>query len=416
MTASDSTSPRRLLEESAWLRELAGRLVRDPARVDDAVQETLVAAALRPPGRGFPARAWLGAVLRNALRQEHRGSERRREREARAGAPADEESTLAVVARLDVQRQVLEAVRSLAEPYRTTIALRFLDGLPPRAVARRMGVPVKTVHTRVERGLARLRCRLDAVHDGRRGAWAAALLPLATRRAPLAPLGSAGLGVLLMSSTWKWTGAALALAVVGWLAQRGLAPPPAAPPEAPGEGSVAAGVPLDLEARGEPGGGRAPSAARGGRAAVPAVEPEPEPAPAAPAPETLAGRVVDLEGEPVAGLRVEFVPTSRPEAAGEVVPPVESDGRGRFAMALPGERGRLIAAGRGYASVTSPGLAGVAPPEDPVVVVGPERSYAGQVVDGEGRPLAGVELRVLLSDEYAARLRPGQPVDVEILP
>ena len=44
-------------------------------------------------------------------------------------------------------------------------------------MAARLGVPVKTVHTRLERGLAKLRARLDQRFNGDRGAWLRAFAP-----------------------------------------------------------------------------------------------------------------------------------------------------------------------------------------------------------------------------------------------
>lgn len=52
------------------------------------------------------------------------------------------------------------SVDALREPYRSVIVMRHYEGLPPREIAARLGVPVKTVKTRLERGHAELRDRL----------------------------------------------------------------------------------------------------------------------------------------------------------------------------------------------------------------------------------------------------------------
>ena len=63
-------------------------------------------------------------------------------------APADE-----IVARLETQRRVVDAVMALDEPYRTVVVYRYFDDLPPKEIAARLGVPVGTVKTRLKRAL-----------------------------------------------------------------------------------------------------------------------------------------------------------------------------------------------------------------------------------------------------------------------
>jgi RNA polymerase sigma factor (sigma-70 family) len=55
---------------------------------------------------------------------------------------------------------VIDAVLSLSEPIRSTIVLRYLEDLPPREVARRLGVPIETVRSRSRRGLEDMRATL----------------------------------------------------------------------------------------------------------------------------------------------------------------------------------------------------------------------------------------------------------------
>ena len=91
------------------------------------------------------------------------------------------------VQRAEVHRRLVEAVFALAEPYRTTILLRYFEDLPPREVARRMEAPVETVRTRVSRGLEILRRRLEGA-GGREWLGGLALL------AGLGPEGTAASG------------------------------------------------------------------------------------------------------------------------------------------------------------------------------------------------------------------------------
>ncbi|MCI0346416.1 MAG: RNA polymerase sigma factor, partial [Chloroflexi bacterium] len=53
-----------------------------------------------------------------------------------------------ILEREEARRRVVEALLALDEPLRTTLILRFLEELPPRAVAARMDIPVETVRSR----------------------------------------------------------------------------------------------------------------------------------------------------------------------------------------------------------------------------------------------------------------------------
>jgi hypothetical protein len=115
----------------------------------------------------------------------------------------------------------MEAVLSLHEPYRTTISLRFLDSLAPRVVARRMNVPVKTVHTRVERGLGILRVKLDGSFDSRQ-AWLGLLTPISLEAFGGSILGTTIIGAFLMTSVMKLSGAVTCLALLAFLVGQSL--------------------------------------------------------------------------------------------------------------------------------------------------------------------------------------------------
>lgn len=179
-----STSPERELEgllgDEDLVRRIARGLLFDEHAVDDVVQQTWMAAMRRPPAGVVGRRAWLATVARNVARNYGRGESRRRAREeGSAEAPPPElPAADAIFAREETRRRIVEAVRTLEEPYRTTILLRYFEGLPPRKIARRLGIKRDTVATRLKRGLHRLRQRLDGDYGARR-AWALALVPLA---------------------------------------------------------------------------------------------------------------------------------------------------------------------------------------------------------------------------------------------
>jgi RNA polymerase sigma factor (sigma-70 family) len=178
---NDATpSVERLLTESVWLTGLARSLLgRDEDSAEDVAQEARLAALQSAPKDPDHARAWLARVVRNfALRAQLRRTRRER-RERMAAVSEARPSTLDLVERVNAQQRVAEAVVSLAEPYRSTVLLRYFDALPPRAIAAQQRVPIETVRTRLKRALAQLRARLDG-DFGSRDAWAGLLLPWAS--------------------------------------------------------------------------------------------------------------------------------------------------------------------------------------------------------------------------------------------
>ena len=208
-----------LLRHAAWLRALARTLVGE-ADADDVVQETWVAAVARRPSAVHSLRAWLGAVARNVVRQSARAAARRRERETVAARRDDAPSTDEVVARAARMRELVERVLALDEPYRSTILLRFFEGVKPQEIARRVGASEEAVRQRLKRGLDRLREQLDAEHGGERERWIAGLAPLtAVHGAPVAVTsgGMVAKGVL-MSTPARVAVAGLILAVAASVA------------------------------------------------------------------------------------------------------------------------------------------------------------------------------------------------------
>ncbi|MCP3918804.1 MAG: sigma-70 family RNA polymerase sigma factor [bacterium] len=212
-----------LAEHAEFLCALARSLVRDEHRAEDLAQDALVAGVLRRPPEAVDLRSWSARVLRNLSITAHRAAVRRAYHERAATGCADAPSQESVRDRLEVQRMLAEAVEELREPQRTTIYLRFYEGLPPRAIAVRMGVLVSTVKTRLQRGLELLRARLDATSGGDRSAWCAALVALGASRPSAPPVaaaaGSAFTGAILMKTKWILV-AAVALSTLAWVQVR----------------------------------------------------------------------------------------------------------------------------------------------------------------------------------------------------
>ncbi len=233
-----------LLAHEPFLRRLAWGLVGEHASVDDLVQDTLVAAVEHPPpARGL--RAWLATVLRNRARERWRREQRRRKREAEASKP---ELAVPLADRDRVRERIVRAVLELAEPYRTAVLLRYLDGLKPREIAARLDVPVETVRTRVKRGLKLLRDRLEDEPEFAAG-WSLALVALVDRPVRRgAGAGTALGGILVMNAKLIIVTLIVAAAtLIVWQAWPASPAPPRAVaaersdagPEAPSDGAAA---------------------------------------------------------------------------------------------------------------------------------------------------------------------------------
>jgi len=281
MMATDMTVSS-LLTDSEWLRPLAFRLA-GPDDADDALQHAWIAhrahaASVRD------TRSWLGTVVANFSRRRRRDEARRRQHEqahaaSRATtAPATDE----LVARMELQRRVAEAVLALAEPYRSTLLAHCLDGRTTKQIAEQTGEPWATVRSRLARGIEQLRASLRAEHEDWRDRMAYAVFGVPSARLGRAP-GVAGVaaGVLALVlsaaaavGVWLWVTAPDVV-----LRQPDSAPVAAAPPA----GSA--------------------TASERTATAPPAVA---EPADSTPAPRTVAyaGQLLDPRGEPLAGVGV----------------------------------------------------------------------------------------------------------------
>ncbi len=177
--------PTSLLEQAAALQRLARRLVRDEARADDVVQETLV-VALSTTERGYHSWPWLASVARNVARKMGREDTRRRAREERAARPESLPSVDELADRARTQRELADVLLSLEEPYRTALLYRYFEDLPPRRIAKALGAPVDTVHTWIRRGREQMRGKLDAAHG--RDRWAPAFLVFAESSPAVVPV------------------------------------------------------------------------------------------------------------------------------------------------------------------------------------------------------------------------------------
>src|SRR5450432_692137 len=117
-----------VLAEAEWLTRLARNLTGNAADAADAVQDTFASALRNPPDPERPVRPWLRRVLINIVRMRHRGRVRSDARET-AIVGETQHTPEQLLERARVERTLTNLVLELEEPYRTTILLRYREGL-----------------------------------------------------------------------------------------------------------------------------------------------------------------------------------------------------------------------------------------------------------------------------------------------
>src|SRR5260221_13906808 len=325
---SDRTlaSPAEMLEHSLWVRRLARALVLDASSADDLAQGAWVRALETPPRAGDSIRPWFGRVVRNLAIIRNRSETRRTRREAlrptRGPAPGSDEVAIS----LETQQILLDAVRQLSDPLRSTLVRHYFHGRTSVEIAREDGVAESTVRGRLKEAVDGLRKKLDDRHRGDRAAWMALLVPLT------APRSSAGAvaGALLSMNLLVKCGIGTALALGAIVAWRGTRTESLAP--SGGEGS-AAGAAIDL-ARG---GVEAPERAAARTAVSETDAPSAAPTAAAvdPTAAIVEARIVDAQGAPIPGAKLICTDRVGPkDLKREEAPQATSDERGLVRIAL----------------------------------------------------------------------------------
>lgn len=202
-------SAREIELHAPWMRRLARGLVGE-SDADELVHEAwLRLDEAREPSRSRAG--YLAAVVRTLALKRRRGERRRARREALVARDEALPSAAEVAARVEIARRVAEELERLSEPYRTTLVLRYYDGLSSAEIARRAGIPAGTVRARLKRGLDALRARLDE-RSGDRTSWVSALLPLA--RSELGAPGALALPFTTLFAMKLALGIVVALALV----------------------------------------------------------------------------------------------------------------------------------------------------------------------------------------------------------
>ena len=393
-----------LLAHAAWVRRVAQALARDADEADELVQETWSAALQRSLPAPQDLRAWLGGVVRRVAHLRRRGESRREARERAAARAESVADTHELVARARLQRELVDAVLALEQPYRDTLLLRYFDECSPSEIAARQGASVATVKSRLQRGLAKLRAQLDQRHAGRDG-WLGVAVALALVRRPLE--------VWLVKSKFALVAALVLVGIVAtwvWNSRRESAAPEAAALQRSTATASAEHAADDAASANE-------SARDSARVRGAEHEPAPlalESATSASA-TTLRGRVVSLAREALGEVEVEVrhsVRHGRPqweeldERESDVLARIRSDSAGEFTFEL-GRRASVdlwIAPSGGWSGALSQARRGG---EFVELVLSPAGSLAGEVtLTTTGAAVADAAVELVAREQLPGAPRP----------
>ena len=402
---------KKLLEHDARLRVLARRLIANANDADDLVQDVYVSALERAPIPTGLSTRWWRELLRLRARTMRRQADQRRRREFVVAIPEG----ASIEASTDEERAALlraldRALKELDEPYRATMQMRFIEQLAPIEIAERLDVPVRTVHTRVTRGLTQLRGRME--REYKNGSWAAVILAFRGSDSG-EPLSVAPRRLALRTLV---LGAAALLAVsVPWYMLHASTQPSTPPMTVEVARSPQRERTVVSAARPE----RRVAEGRRSGSNPPAPDPEPATTAATPRPSMtkLAGQVVDVGGTGQAGVPVRWEPGASEgqgsafgswafAAADGTIVETTSSPDGSFELSVPADSdGRVLADGGGYRPVLAESLLFSGRSRSLQLIVARERSIVGRVLDIDGEPLPRASLSMRASPAFAASQR-----------
>lgn len=385
-----------LERDGAWLRRAALALTSDPGLADDAAQLAWIQAwrwRSRQGGQG-PSRGWLMQVLRNTVRGQHREGARRsvREQEVALTEQVDAPDPLQ---RIELQRLTLDAIEALDEPYRSTIVERFLDGRSIEEIARRSGLPRKTVETRSRRGIERLRIALGGERD-RRGYAVLGLLQEVARDPSVTVGACAGAG----AAPWLVAAAGAVLAIAGAglvFLLRGEV--------GAGDTEIAVGAGRTIEG---PAAHRAGDRSKAPRAPRTSMLRDGQVARGPGAASIASVLALDLDGRPVPDLEVMAMDPSGHAQPRSRASRTDSDGRA--VVALPREEPVLadVAGREGWLAILQPRLV---PGEVARIVVAERLDRGVRIVDRDGAPIEGARVRAQVEFDRFERFSVGDGVE-----
>jgi RNA polymerase sigma-70 factor (ECF subfamily) len=143
------------------LLALARRLTGSDPDAEDVLHDLIVGLpeAMRGYDERGKLRAWLKQVVVRMCLMRLRAARRRRE----TGLEAVGQLPARPAPAGDLNDAIEMALRELSPAIRAVVALRFVDGLPHRAIAEALGISTNASEARLSRGIAALRRRLETL-------------------------------------------------------------------------------------------------------------------------------------------------------------------------------------------------------------------------------------------------------------
>ncbi len=397
-----------LARHAQAIRAFSAALCRQDSDAGDVAQSVMVLALEERSVRRGALGGWLRGAARLVARERYRSDARRTRREAAAATGETLPSAAERAARLEIEEKLIGWVGALPAEQSETVYLRFWEGLAPREIAARLGVPVGTVKTRLKRGLRRLRDQLSAKTPGGEARWMGILGALPAGTASWGTTGGAASGWMggLMMKKALAAVAAILVAWGGWswftkpfptgpqMATPSMSPTDSAPAmtvvgEVLGDGKRVA---LGASASASPSSTKA-SAAHGGRVIVGQVL-------------NAAGHSEEAQGTPAAGVtvRLNWGWSIGPDAATAI-----TDSQGLFRIEVPEIRSTDLVVSVHLDENFQHASTRIEFPTDEtgertcVITRYPNGGLAGTVTDLDLRPIKGVLVTATASREDAMR-------------
>ena len=168
------------------LRAFVSKRVANEAEVEDILQEVFLRMHRKLDSLKDPRRivSWLFQITRHAIIDHYRTPARRREMPAGLPADLDADYPVSILPaagesadsgrlRTELAGCLQPMIERLSADYRQAVTLVELDGLTQQAAAKRLGLSVSGMKSRVQRGRRQLKGMLEACCeiqlDGRRG-------------------------------------------------------------------------------------------------------------------------------------------------------------------------------------------------------------------------------------------------------
>jgi RNA polymerase sigma factor (sigma-70 family) len=194
-----SFNPDQILAQASWIRKVVRSMLADEHLADDLAQEALETGLRHGSAIRGSTRSWLYKVAKNLHRQFLRGQQRREIREAKVAVPEHQSVSQDSVEKVEIMHIVQAAVLALPNASRDLLISRYYENLSVPEMARRHGIPVPTMESRLHGAKKLLRAQLkNRLGHG----WATAVIPLAGGL-PTGGLSISPLSVILMSKLTK---------------------------------------------------------------------------------------------------------------------------------------------------------------------------------------------------------------------